>query len=188
MDETHPTRPGRAEHPVVLCFQELHDRLAGTAFHVLGHPEDAREAVQEAFLKCWRRRRQAEGAVNLKAWVFSVLMNTARDMRRRRRVRRAESLPTEATMASPGTATNPAHVAQHREALVRVRAAIRTLPETEREVFLLRQNGDLTYEDVAGMLGIPVGTAKTRMRSALHRLREAVEGGSRATRPERRPA
>ena len=79
-------------------------------------------------------------------------------------------------MPTPGvTATDPGRRAAARESLSRVRAAIHQLPEVEREVFLLRQNGDLTYEGIAEMLGCPVGTAKTRMRKALLRLRAAID-------------
>ena len=64
---------------------------------------------------------------------------------------------------------------ERKDALERVRAALHALPEAEREVFLLRQNGALTYEAIAASLHAPVGTVKTRMRAALRRLREAVD-------------
>ncbi len=160
-------------HPVTARFEALRERLMGTAYFVIGHREDAREAVQDAFVKCWRHRDRADQAHDLEAWIFSVVLNTARDIRRRRRVRHAESLPTEDVM--PPAGTDPSRRAAAREALTLVRAAIHRLPEHEREVFLLRQNGDLTYERIAIALGCPIGTAKTRMRSALRRLRQAME-------------
>ena len=55
-----------------------------------------------------------------------------------------------------------------------MRESIRKLPERELDVFLLRQNGDLTYAAIGEILSIPEGTAKTRMRSALARLRDAL--------------
>lgn len=78
-------------------------------------------------------------------------------------------------MGSTGPGLDPAHVAERREALSRVRDAIRELPEKEREVFLLRQNGDLTFQAMAEVLNAPVGTVKTRMRSALQRLRAVLD-------------
>jgi RNA polymerase sigma-70 factor (ECF subfamily) len=159
--------------PVTSRFEALRERLLGTAYFVIGHREDAREAVQDAFVKCWRNRRKAADARDLEAWIFSVLLNTARDIRRRRRVRHAEPLAPEDVMPNPGE--DPVRRASAREELDRVRSAIHRLPDAEREVFLLRQNGDLTYEGIAATLGCPVGTAKTRMRSALRRLRQAME-------------
>ena len=170
------------EHPntsheelVTARFEALRDRLLGTAYLVVGHHEDAREIVQDAFVKCWRHRQKAGEVKDLEAWIFSVLLNTARDSRRRRKVRKAESLPTEDAMPARATGTDPGRRAAAREELVRVRAAIHHLPEVEREVFLLRQNGDLTYEGISEVLGCPVGTAKTRMRKALLRLRAAID-------------
>jgi len=176
-------REAPPEDLVTARFETLRDRLLGTAYLVVGHREDAREIVQEAFLKCWRNRAHAGDVRDLEAWIFSVLLNTARDARRRRRVRHAESLPTEDAMPARATGTDPGRRAAAREALDRVRSAIHRLPEAEREVFLLRQNGDLTYEAIADSLGCPVGTAKTRMRKALLRLRAAIEPSAGAGAP-----
>ena len=175
MDQGPTPTTGPKGDRVTECFTALRARLAGTAFHVLGHREDAREAVQEAFVKCWRKREQIDEIANLEAWIFSVVLNTAKDLRRRRRVRRTDALPEEDRMGSTGPGLDPAHVAERREALARVRGAIRGLPEKEREVFLLRQNGDLTFQAVAKVLNAPVGTVKTRMRSALQRLRIVLD-------------
>lgn len=175
MDQGPTPGNGPAGDRVTACFTALRDRLAGTAYHVLGHREDAKEAVQEAFVKCWRKRATLDEIANLEAWVFSVVLNTAKDLRRRRTVRRTDDLPTEDTMGSTGRGLDPAHVAERREALARVRDAIRALPEKEREVFLLRQNGDLTFQALAEVLDAPVGTVKTRMRSALQRLRTVLD-------------
>jgi RNA polymerase sigma-70 factor, ECF subfamily len=176
MDHGRPAEASGETDPVTRCFAERGDRLAGTAYHVLGHREDAREAVQEAFLKCWKKRHETGAVRNLEAWIFSVVLNTARDLRRRRTVRKADSLGAEATMGSASPGLDPAHITERREALDRVRTAIQALPDHEREVFLLRQNGDLTFEAMAEALGAPVGTVKTRMRSALKRLRTAMDG------------
>ena len=163
------------DDPLTQRFQALRERLLGTAWFVVGDREDAREAVQEAFLRCWRARERTAAAGDLDGWIFAVLLNVARDLRRRRTVRRAESLPPEDAMTANVSDADPARRVAAREDLVRVRAAIRELPETEREVFLLRQNGELPYERIAETLGIPVGTAKTRMRRALERLRRVIE-------------
>jgi RNA polymerase sigma-70 factor (ECF subfamily) len=174
-------RPEADGVAVTALFRRLADRLLGTAFHVLGHREDAREAVQEGFLRCWRRRPEVAAHRNPEAYAFTVVLNAARDLRRRRRVRRTEALPTGE--AEPmGVATDPSTAAERREAVARARVAIAALPEEEREVFLLRQNGELTFEAVAESLRIPVGTAKTRMRNALKRLRLALDAAGEASR------
>jgi RNA polymerase sigma-70 factor (ECF subfamily) len=169
----HRRRPDA--DPLTVRFLALEGRLAGTAYFVLGRREDARDAVQEAFVRCWRARDAARGARDLDAWIFSVLLNAAKDQRRRRRVRAAQPLPTEDAMAPTVREPDPGAALERRDELARVRGAIHALPEPEREVFLLRQNGELTFEAIGQALGVPVGTAKTRMRAALRRLREAVD-------------
>jgi RNA polymerase sigma-70 factor (ECF subfamily) len=69
---------------------------------------------------------------------------------------------------------DPSLAAQRREQLARVQAAVQHLRNEEREVFLLRQNGDLTYEEIAAALDVPTGTVKTRMRLAIGRIRTAL--------------
>jgi len=65
-------------------------------------------------------------------------------------------------------------VLEHKESIDRVRQAILGLRDEEKEVFLLRQNGDLTYEQIAEMRRCPVGTIKTQMRTALEKLRKVL--------------
>jgi RNA polymerase sigma-70 factor (ECF subfamily) len=87
--------------------------------------------------------------------------------------RRAKPLKAEQyTMA--GKELAPGETVERRESVDRLRKAIRHLRDEEKEIFLLRQNGDLTYEQIADMRGCPVGTVKTQMRSALEKLRKIL--------------
>jgi RNA polymerase sigma-70 factor (ECF subfamily) len=70
---------------------------------------------------------------------------------------------------------SPADDLVHKEQLDRLRAALLALRPEEREVFLLRQNTDRTYEEIAQLRGAPVGTVKTQMRSALQKLRRVLQ-------------
>ena len=88
----------------------------------------------------------------------------------KRRSKRQQHLE-EVTVTTTDT---PYAEAERQETLRRVRQAIYRLPESEREVFLLRQNTEQSFQEVAEALEIPIGTAKTRMRSALRRLRSAL--------------
>jgi RNA polymerase sigma-70 factor (ECF subfamily) len=71
----------------------------------------------------------------------------------------------------------PDAIVEQDERLARLREAMKQLRPEEQEVFLLRQNGELTYEQIAETLDVPTGTVKTRMRLALARLRGALEEG-----------
>lgn len=74
----------------------------------------------------------------------------------------------------PSHRAPPGEDLEHREEIERLRAALIHLRQEEKEVFLLRQNGELTYEAIAEMKQMPVGTVKTQMRSALLKLRKML--------------
>jgi RNA polymerase sigma-70 factor (ECF subfamily) len=155
------------------AFARFHGELLGTLCMLVGDQEDARDALQEAFVKCWRHRNQAPEVHNLKAWIFRIALNTGRDLRKAAWRRRRQPMPQEEIcVCSPGD--DPQILAQRREQYARIQEAVFALREEEREVFLLRQNGDLTYEEIAEALEVPTGTVKTRMRLALSKIRAAL--------------
>ena len=155
-------------------FARYQEELLGLLYHLVGNAEDARDALQDTFIKCWKHRDDLADIENLRAWIFRVALNTGRDLRatawrrHRRPLEEGESLLI-------ATANSPEANVLQRERLTLVRRAIRQLRPEEQEVFLLRQNGQLTYEQIAESTDTPVGTVKTRMRAVLAKLREAVE-------------
>jgi RNA polymerase sigma-70 factor (ECF subfamily) len=158
---------------LLRVFNDLRDELVSTLWFVLGNQEDAKDCAQEAFLRCWRTQDNGTDILNLRAWIFRVGLNAAKDLQRsawRRKVRPflgAEIMPIMDT-AAPGQAL------EDQESVGRVREALLELRPEEKEVFLLRQNGELTYEQIAEMHNRPVGTVKTQMRSALQKLRKVL--------------
>ncbi len=155
------------------AFARYQDELLGTLYFLVGNADDAREALQEAFLKCWRHREEVAGIENLKAWIFRIALNTGRDVRSTAWRRRRHDLEGNGHMLV-AKEPPPAVGMQQREDLDRVRAAVMELRPEEQEIFLLRQNGDLTYDEIARSVGLPLGTVKTRMRLAIEKLRLAL--------------
>jgi RNA polymerase sigma-70 factor (ECF subfamily) len=158
---------------LLRTFHDLRDELASTLWFMLGNQEDAQDCAQEAFLRCWRTREGLLDVLNLRAWIFRVGLNAAKDLQRsawRRKAKPllgAEAMPI-ADMHDPGQEV------EDRETLGRLRDAMMHLRPEEKEVFLLRQNGELTYEQIAELHERPVGTIKTQMRSALMKLRKVL--------------
>jgi RNA polymerase sigma-70 factor (ECF subfamily) len=74
----------------------------------------------------------------------------------------------------PARDAAPGQMLERKESIERLRLAILELREEEKEVFLLRQNGELTYEEIAQMRGCPVSTIKTQMRAALEKLKKVL--------------
>ena len=156
------------------AFAEARPDLLHALTLMLGSTDDAQDAVQEAFLKCWRNREQVGGVYNLRAWIFRIGLNTGRDLRRNVwRQRSRPLLGLETCLERP--APSPGDDLVHQETLGRLRAALTRLRPEEREVFLLRQNTDRTYEEIARLRATPVGTVKTQMRAALQKLRKVLQ-------------
>ena len=155
------------------AFAQHQGELLGTLYYLVGNIEDARDALQETFVKCWRHNDQVDGVQNLKAWIFRIALNTGRDLRQTAWRRKRQSLPEDESIVESMDA-GPMAIAVRNEQLERLADAIRDLRDEEQEVFLLRQNGQLKYEEIAEAAGIPLGTVKTRMRLALTKLREAL--------------
>ena len=158
----------------VRAFNEVRAELVSTLYFLLGNHDDAQDAAQDAFLKCWRMRQALGEVRNLRAWIFRVGLNAAKDLQRSAWRRRAKPLTTM-TPAGETTEGSPVESLEEKEALQRLRAALLQLRPEEQAIFLLRQNGDLTYEEIAELRRSPVGTVKTQMRAALQKLRRVLQ-------------
>ncbi|MHC4514836.1 MAG: RNA polymerase sigma factor [Planctomycetota bacterium] len=179
------TRDHRPESPhgqhLADLFREHGDGLAGAVRGVLGSA-DVQEILQEAFLRAFRALQDGFAPRHPVAWIFVITMNLARDQRRKdqrrhgaggtgRTVQALEDVnPMELQSKEPA----PSAGLEREEALAAARDAIHELKPAEREVFLLRTSAGLSFQEAAEALRIPIGTAKTRMRAALARLRRSL--------------
>jgi len=172
--QENPSRNSPSAEDVLLeMFQTIESELLGMLYHVLGNREDARDALQEVFIRCWNRKETLDEIINKRAWIFRIAYNISVDFRRSAWRRRKKPLPEdEAILMTLGD--TPDKVLSDREEIAMLRRAIMELSDEEKEVFLLKQNGELSFEQVAQTIGIPVGTAKTRMRRAVMKLHELL--------------
>jgi RNA polymerase sigma-70 factor (ECF subfamily) len=171
-----PTTPGSAAawaELLLRTFNDLRDDLVSTLWYVLGNQEDAQDIAQEVFLRCWRTQESLPEVQNLRAWIFRVGLNAAKDLQRSAWRRRVKPLLGGEIMPSVED-VSPTRNLEESECLQQLRDALMHLRPEEKEVFLLRQNGELTYEQIAEVSNRPVGTVKTQMRSALQKLRKVL--------------
>ena len=161
------------------ALAELYDRVGrvayGLAYRILRDEPLAEDAVQEAFLGLWR---SAESFVPERAkastWILTLVHRRAVDLVRREERRRTE--PIEGVPEPSGdSAEDEAWLGFERE---RVQAALRQLPDQQREAIELAYYGGFTQAELADRLGLPLGTIKSRMFAGLARLRELLEEGS----------
>jgi RNA polymerase sigma-70 factor (ECF subfamily) len=161
---------------LVRVFNEVRTELVSALYYLLNNFEDAQDAAQETFLKCWRARDAIPRLRNPRAWIFHIGMNAARDLRRNAWRRRVRPMTHTAELI-PCSQASPVEILEEQERQSRLHDAVLDLRPEVREVFLLRQNGCLTYEEIARIQSAPVGTIKTRMRAAVTRLREVFQAG-----------
>jgi RNA polymerase sigma factor (sigma-70 family) len=165
----------RDEGALSLLIDRYGPVVLGMARRVVGETPFAEEVAQDTFLALWRR----PGAFDpqrgsLQTFLATVARNKAVDLvRREEHARRStEALVEEAAAASAeGLATEELVGIEERD---RVRTALAQLSPVQREAIVLAYFGGRTYREVARELGIPEGTAKTRMRDGLARLRELM--------------
>jgi len=156
-----------------ILFQSMRDELVSSLYLILGNRDDAMEVAQEAFLRCWKSRRSLDSVTNPRAWVFRIGINAAKDLQRSAWRRKARPMLPEEAMP-PSSHEGISEELEKVEEKNRVKKAVEDLRPEEKEVFLLRQNGDMTFEEIGETLGRPVGTVKTQLRAALGKLRVAL--------------
>lgn len=159
---------------LLLTFNHLHDDLISTLWFILGNHDDACDAAQDAFLKCWKSQARLREVRNLRSWIFRIAYNVARDYQRTPWYRHCRQFAGE-ELRLVSLQANPAVVLETTEMHDRLREELVFLRPSEKEVFLLRQNGGLTFEEIAEIRDCPLGTVKTQMRRALQRLRRRLD-------------
>ena len=157
---------------------ELYDRFAsrvyGLGIVMLGNESAAQDLVQDTFVKLWRSADRYEAARGrLETWVLLVARSLAIDALRRR-VLDARTLQRTPARSEADDGPSPDHVAEVADLAERARRAMSTLEPGQRAALELAYFGGKTSAEVAELEGIPLGTAKTRIRAALLKLRAAL--------------
>lgn len=147
------------------------DRVYQLAYRVTGNREDAWDAAQDAFLKAYRALRGFRGAAAFGTWLHRIAVNTALDLVRRR------PQPTLALHAVAAAAPDePDETVLRQDVQQQVQRAIAALPPQHRVVVVLRDIDGLRYEEIAGLLQVPVGTVRSRLSRARDALRRHLAG------------
>ena len=159
------------------ALAELYDRVGriayGLALRVLRDERHAEDAVQEAFLQVWRSAAtfRAERA-KASTWILTLVHRRAVDLVRREERRQADPLTDDSAAIAPEETDEAAWLRFERE---RVQAALKQLPDMQREALELAYYGGFSQSELADRLGVPLGTIKSRMFAGLARLRELLD-------------
>jgi RNA polymerase sigma-70 factor (ECF subfamily) len=152
--------------------------------HILGNDSEAADVLQEVFVKVFKGIRHFQGQSSLKTWIYRIALHEISNHRRgwlRRRLRETASFDHESheeTAASwreqAGRTANPYQVLEQAERQDLVKRALADLPPVFRAVVVLREIEDLSYHEIAEVLGIPEGTVKSRLLRGREMLRRRL--------------
>jgi RNA polymerase sigma-70 factor (ECF subfamily) len=165
-------------------FRRLADEHGGRiytlALYLLGRREDAEDVTQEVLVRLWRHRDRIDPA-RARAWVAQVTRNLVIDVSRQRRMRAtvfADSADADETMAvsiDPG----PDRAVMNGELRSALEAAIAGLDEPYRSILVMREIQDCSYQEIATVMCMPLGTVKVYLHRARRRVRDAIQTGAR---------
>ena len=145
-------------------------------WHYTGNREDASDCGQEAMLKIWRNLGQFRGDCAFSSWVYRIAASCCLDFLRKKKRENTVSMEPmrEEGFDPPDSGPGPEEEALKRDQHRRIRAAIAELPEDQREALVWTQLEKKSYEETAEMIGVSVGTVKSRVNRARARLREML--------------
>jgi RNA polymerase sigma-70 factor, ECF subfamily len=154
-------------------------RIFALAFGMLGREEDARDATQETFLAAFRNLRGFRGDAKVSSWLHRIAINQCITRQRRAKVRNETGIEQEAerdaAVFSLPAHISPAHVAEGRERSEAVRRAVSALPTDLKQVVVMKEFEELTFQEIAEALNLPLSTVKSRLYTALRQLQMRLE-------------
>jgi RNA polymerase sigma-70 factor (ECF subfamily) len=141
------------------------DSLYGTALRLTRRPADAEDLVQDTYLKAFRAAHQFQRGTNLKAWLFTILHNTFRNMRRHdgRNPVDVDSETVELAADVAGAQQTPEQLLTRATLDADLQSALDDMPDAFRQAVWLRDVEEFTYAEIARMLGVPIGTVMSRI-------------------------
>ena len=152
------------------------DRLWAVAVRTTGDPEDASDALQDAFVSAYRNAASYRGEAAVTTWLHRVVVNACLDRMRRRRARPTVPLPEEDGETGHRGIADPRDDLDRLELRMEIDLALRALPDDQRSAIVLVDVEGLSIAEAAAVLGIPEGTVKSRCSRGRARLAVALRG------------
>lgn len=162
----------RGETDAFEILVRRHEKsIFNLVYRMLGDHDDAAEVSQEVFLSAYRAIGQFRGDANFSTWLYRIALNHATTRRRSMSSRQQKTVPIDDMEPLSDPELGPAETLERKEIRERVQLALNKLEPDDATMILLRDLQDISYDEVARVLEIPVGTVKSR----LHRARQALK-------------
>ena len=150
-------------------------RVLALTTRMCKNPADAEEAAQEAFLSAWQGLPFFRGEASFSTWLYRLASNACVDLLRREGRRQSAAGPSlndeEARLEVPDTAPSPQEQAERSELRQQIEAGLQALTPDHRQVLILREMHQLSYDEIAQTLDVDVGTVKSRINRGRKQLR-----------------
>ena len=164
-------------------------KIFALTYGILGAAEDARDATQETFIAAFRNLQNFRGEAKVSSWLHRIAVNQCITRQRRARVRSETGIEDEVEAAGESfLATteyrSPARETERKQRTEAVRKAVSTLPTELREVVVMKEVEDWTFQEIADSLQIPLSTVKSRLYTALKQLRMRLDRFSMEVAPQ----
>ena len=155
-----------------LLVQTYETSVYRLALRMCGNAHDAEEVAQEAFMAAWKGLPSFRGESKFSSWLYQLTTNACLDLlRREKRHRAAVPLDEQAELSGEDTPHRAAENAELRDTL---QAALQELSDDHRQIFLMRQMRQLSYDEIGALLGLEAGTVKSRLSRAKKQLRQIL--------------
>jgi RNA polymerase sigma-70 factor (ECF subfamily) len=154
------------------------DRLYNTVYRMVDNAEDALDVVQEAFLNAYQSLDSFKGDSLFFTWLYRIAVNTAISLKRKKRAMvRIDGRNGEAVIdpLDPSEESRPGHALEQAEQGRRIQHALSRLSPEHRAVLVMKDMEGQKYETMAEVLGVPIGTIRSRLHRARLELREVLE-------------
>ena len=170
-----------SEEAYAWLIGEFHQPIYSLVYRILTDPADAADTTQEVFLKVFRGMKHFHGQSSLKTWIYRIAVHEASNRRRwwfRHKARETSMEPLDSTAQGVGLGMSEALIderespfdsAAHEEVRARVEEELRKVPEPYRSTVILRDLEEMSYEEIAEVLEISLGTVKSRLLGAARR-------------------
>jgi RNA polymerase sigma-70 factor (ECF subfamily) len=167
----------QAQHGDRNAFGELVSRyypgVVRVVYRLCGERGLAEDMAQEAFMRGWLALPSFHPQSSLRNWLYRIAVNATLDVLRRKS---EDTLEEEAVQMYPDQAAGPEATLIEKERVAMLQQAMRALPDAARSVLVLREYGGLSYQEIASVLDVPIGTVMSRLNYARNRLRELLKG------------
>jgi RNA polymerase sigma-70 factor (ECF subfamily) len=184
MDRTDEQLVASAQAGDIEAFNQLVARwerpIFALAYRTVGREEEARDVVQEAFMRAYRGLQGFKGEAKFSSWLYRITLNLCRDWIRRERRAPIVALPegvdpADLADAQASPTESVEDLVARREMSKAVARAMAELPDEQRTTILLKEYHGLTFQEIADMLQCPLSTVKTRLYQGLSVLRRRLE-------------